>query len=417
MKYTGFLCGAFTTKHNFTADDKWHQIKTDDIERENCSYYYYPEFVNFNYGEEKYSILRYRMNINKTIAVEIGSIDNKKTVNTEVNNITLYQAPFNLCLFSIRIDIDNEYNNISAVVSALRNISGDIEKNNADFSQTALKPIMEVYKKLSPKVTSDNINNLQLCNLIEFGNKLKVFQIASFKTNEWNQIENTDKLLFEMGTMTKVDADGEFSHSKSYFEEITKSRKISIYNNWKALSLFDTFTLIGDNISNNYLKIWMDSYFGAIYISELYVKFFLCRINNDFRINQEKVDNLLKMFDEFEYRCWFNNISYNFLPRLIHQEIRKGIEISEERDYLYQMIQDQNEKKEKDANNIMNKSLFYLAILTSFSVIWDLTSLFNEIFPFETLFGSQIKGFRIVAAVIIFIAITLVIANFFRKIK
>ena len=46
MKYTGFLCGAFSTKGTFVPEEKWKSIITSDADRQLSSNYYYPEFVD-----------------------------------------------------------------------------------------------------------------------------------------------------------------------------------------------------------------------------------------------------------------------------------------------------------------------------------------------------------------------------------
>lgn len=418
MKYTGFLCGAFSTMNNFIAYGNWHCIDIDNAEHEQICNYYYPEFVDFNFGLNNYSIKRYIMNISKEIPIEVGHDENTHNVNTFINNITLYQFPFQLMLFSICIEMQCTDNDVTAVVSNLRNINTICNKNKR-YAETILSPLMEVYRKISPsaKLIINKEDAMCYQRLIEYGNKLKVFQIASIDKPQ-NENFDYEKLLFELGTVAPINSynpEDDFSPSKAYLEKTMKNNCISIFNNWKGLSLFDTFTLLGHNISKGSIENWVNNYFNMIYISELFIKFYLFRLNNDFRINHEHADKLLEEFDEFEYNCWFDHISYNFLPRIIHQSIEKGLEILPEKQKLYKMIERQKDKREQKVEQRMNNLLFYLTLFTTFSMVWDASSLFNEMYPYETYMGSNIEGFRLVSYTLLLVVLLLIILTRFKK--
>ena len=149
MKYTGFLCGAFSSKRNFVAKGEWKEITTSDDDCKLFSNFYYPEFVDFNFGQNEQSIRRFSHGINKTIPVNVK--DN--SVNAEFKDITIYYTPFNLCLFSIRIDMDDEVKNITDTISTLRDIL-NIKKSNPQYAEMVLNHIVEVYKEISDKTLS-----------------------------------------------------------------------------------------------------------------------------------------------------------------------------------------------------------------------------------------------------------------------
>lgn len=418
MKYTGFLCGAFSTKGIFVPEENWKSIVTGDADRQLSSNYYYPEFVDFNFGANTNSIRRFTWSVSTYIPVEVGFGDNVHSVNTYVDNITLYQAPFGLTLFSVRIDLDCTGNDVTAAVSRLRNIDS-IGKANARFAEAVLNPLMSVYRRYSPlaKEIAGTADTECYQRLIEHGNKLKVFQISVIDEIEWDSLD-PDKLLFELGTLAPIgsyDPENDFSPSKAYFDRIMEGNSVSVFNNWKALSLFDTFTFLGHDISEGNLSNWRDNYFGMLYISELFVKFYLFRLNNDFRISHERADKLLEQFDEFEYSCWFDHVSYNFLPRLLHKAMEEGLEILPEKQRLYQMIAQQKDKREKRDDQRMNNLLFYLTLFTTFSMVWDASSLFNEMYPYETYLGSYIEGVRLVSYSLLLVVLLIIILTRFRK--
>lgn len=418
MKYTGFLCGAFSTKGTFVPEENWKSIVTGDADRQLSSNYYYPEFVDFNFGANTNSIRRFTWSVSTYIPVEVGFGDNVHSVNTYVDNITLYQAPFGLTLFSVRIDLDCTGNDVTAAVSRLRNIDS-IGKVNARFAEAVLDPLMSVYRRYSPsaKEIAGTADTECYQRLVEHGNKLKVFQISVIDEIEWDSLD-PDKLLFELGTLAPIgsyDPENDFSPSKAYFDRIMEGNSVSVFNNWKALSLFDTFTFLGHDISEGNLCNWRDNYFGMLYISELFVKFYLFRLNNDFRISHERADKLLEQFDEFEYSCWFDHVSYNFLPRLLHKVMEEGLEILPEKQRLYQMIAQQKDKREKRDDQRMNNLLFYLTLFTTFSMVWDASSLFNEMYPYETYLGSYIEGVRLVSYSLLLVVLLIIILTRFRK--
>jgi hypothetical protein len=188
-----------------------------------------------------------------------------------------------------------------------------------------------------------------------------------------------------------------------------------VFNNWKALSLFDTFTILCHDFNEGNTANYIDNYFGMIYVSELFVKFYLFRLNNNFRLNNQSADKLLAQFEDFEYSCWFENVSYNFLPRLFHRAIEQGLEIIPEKQCLYQMIAKQKDAREKRDDQRMNNLLFYLTIFTICSTVWDASSLFNEMYPYEHYFGSAILGFRIVVFAMLIIFLLLVVVARIKK--
>ena len=418
MKYTGFLCGAFTTKADFKPEGAWLPVDMSEAERKVCSNYYYPEFVDFNFGANENSIHRYSLTVGCNVDVVVGFGESERKVDTYIDNITLYQAPFGLALFSVRIDLECEPNDITAVASRLRGVDSIALKNSA-FAKVALDPVVDIYRTyaLNAPQSVGKTNEALYTSLVEYGNKLKLFQVATVTTEEWSA-GNSDELLFELGTVAPIGSyrpDEDFSSSKSYFDKIMKEGRVSVFNNWKALSLFDTFTIIGHDVSKGNVSNWIDNYFGMLYISELYVKFYLFRLNNDFRIYHKSAGKLLEQFDEFEYGCWFDNVSYNFLPRLIHRAMESGLEILPEKQRLYQMLAQQKDKREKDDDQRMNNLLFYLTLFTTFSMVWDASSLFNEMYPFETYIGSNIAGFRLVSYSLLLVILLLIVITRFRR--
>ena len=103
------------------------------------------------------------------------------------------------------------------------------------------------------------------------------------------------------------------------------------------------------------------------------------------------------------------------MPRLIHRAMESGLEILPEKQRLYQMLAQQKDKREKDDDQRMNNLLFYLTLFTTFSMVWDASSLFNEMYPFETYIGSNIAGFRLVSYSLLLVILLLIVITRFRR--
>ena len=86
------------------------------------------------------------------------------------------------------------------------------------------------------------------------------------------------------------------SSSPEYFGRIMGNNRISIYNNWKALALFDTFTMLGHDVPDWLRQNWIDNYFNMIYVSLLFNKLYLFRLNILFRKRLRKIDRLEREF-------------------------------------------------------------------------------------------------------------------------
>lgn len=419
MKYTGFLCGAFSTGIPMVADGDWRSVVTSDDERAVSSKFYYPEFVDFCFGSNSTSIHRFVMDVEQTVPVTVGYGDTLRQVNIFVPEIAFFQAPFNLALFAIRVDMDACANDITAAVSSLRTVD-NLAQSNAAFAKIVLAPLMRLYRKHAKNAADVVGKDDAACyhRLVEYGNKLKTFQVAVGDAGEWNG-EKSDEMLYELGALAPIGSynpENDYSSSKEYFDNVMKDGKVSVFNNWKALALFDSFTIFGHGISERTVANWIENYFGMLYVSELFVKFYLFRLNNDFRINHKSAEKLLEQFEDFEYSCWFDNVSYNFLPRIVHHSMEKGLEILSEKQLLYQMMAHQKNNREERDNQRMNNLLFYLTLFTTFSMVWDASSLFNEMYPYDIYMGSSIIGFRLVSyALMLIVLVLIMVARFKRK--
>ena len=104
--------------------------------------------------------------------------------------------------------------------------------------------------------------------------------------------------------------------------------KISIFNNWESLCLFDSFTTIGNGVlfSDDNKKTWEDTYF-RVYLFRLFFKYNLYRYNSDLHGNTLQLRN---QFEQFLNQYNLSHISFNFLPNEIFNKIGVALKLDEE---------------------------------------------------------------------------------------
>lgn len=421
MRYTGILCGNFSSRGvRITPseyDAAWQHIVKNSDERNIGHRFYYSKFYDVCFGDKSRAvdgIDRYEY----TIDPERGAVTlqfGEQQYNIQVQRIGIYLCPFDIALFSIMVSIDtDDYDNISRVMFQLRNIMAyDDDASLRPFVNVAVEPIMNFYRTMQGKQCG--VSRYE--HLLLYGNKLKIFQIANLTADEAEE-HFSDWRLHDFGTLSLSTSDAKALNGMSevHFGRIIAENSISVYNNWRALALIDTFTILGIDISESNRCNWIDNYFGMIYLYGLFVKVYLFALNNNYDMGGSSLHRRMisETYDDFETKYYFIDISYNFLPRMINDYVHKALEIDSEKSRLYDRIERQNMIREKRADSRMNRLLFVITSLTLFSAIWDGTSLINEMYPYNEYLSSTAVGFRTVS--LCFVAVVLLIfALTFRR--
>jgi hypothetical protein len=279
-------------------------------------------------------------------------------------------------------------NLISNYINKLRLLTSNNKIFIAGNRLTTLQFIEKhiVYRKLS----RDFITSIM-------GNKLKTYSI----TNLNNDVKDFKNLLFDLATASPIRMDQEYSYfepSEEYSDYIFDRDLISVFKNWHALTLFDSFTVLGSRMENLSLT-WENTYF-FIYIHCLRIKFYLFRINAELSDISSLGRNSKKVRDSFVEYISTNNfsfISYNFLPNIIYQKMHQSLEIQDEVTYLEQKISNISLMFREAMDKRLNNILLLVALLTLSTSILDtstlmikLTSSSEEIFyPFS---GAMLTG-------------------------
>ena len=312
-----------------------------------------------------------------------------------VDRLHLFFFPYGICLFAIEVSYPSgcDLNDLTFAHSLLREVCSYEEQvsDSPSFAYMARwKTVLdapEYLETLRPLLvlcgkSESNQYKSRYSELVYTGNKLKIFQILT-----GNRL--TDSLLYELGTMSPIGCVDNhanyFSPSQDYYDAIMKAYSISVFRNWKALALFDSFTVLRIGGGSEDMRLWRDSYFRLIYMHALYQKTLLFIVNKKFRSDTVfgKYDRLLHDMKDQEHWYAFSNISYNFLPQLIYKSIDTGLEIASERNMLHQYLLQEAERQELTRGNRLGKLILFLTLLTVLSALNDGTSLIRELLDYE----------------------------------
>lgn len=286
-------------------------------------------------------------------------------------NLHLYLFPLGINLVGIEVDDTGvDFDDLTFAHGKLINW----EENIADIEEN-----------INPKSTFMPLTNLlggqKLSSLIKDGNNMKIFQIVQCEDDAPD-----DKLLFEIATFSPINSVGENtsnSHSTEYFKEIMKENSVSTFYNWKALSLVDSFTILGGKGFDSWQ--WENMYYPLIYLRCILEKTYCFSRNNAYRLGQDKdLKELSKEISEMEKYYFYNKFSYNFQPNLVYESMVKGLDVKTEREELSKQIKEKtkqyNEKKKEREERRRNIITLELSVLTVFSIAWDLCSLIKDAF-------------------------------------
>lgn len=334
-----------------------------------------------------------------------------------VRELRLYILPLHVVLFSIEVEQSSEsIKELCSTVRILRNCRR-YGKLSDKWTQYVVRPLKDVCQFLTGNKKASYID------LVENSDRMKIMKIV-WSDEGYEHLEATERrcLLYNLCTAdSKTNETGiQTDETSDYILKTFKSYSLSIFKQWEALSLTDSFTvlyyepmpdgIINMNQNRNKEGIEYDQWswhFRMLYIYALFQKCCLFKLNNNHldvlqqkkSINLQKgalkyliqivrqEDSLLlhltKEMDDFENRYVFNNISYNTFTMELYKSIYKGMQISQERSEVYRLIG--SEQKQFDASNtrILNQVLFLLSLFTLFSAILAACQLIDKIIPFR----------------------------------
>lgn len=333
--------------------------------------YWYPEFRDLLFFKEKETSSKI---LKKSFSQSLTFVKNKdkaknpiSLVEAEICSVELILFPNDLHFFSIELKPkENNIQQIADLIFCAR------EFNKELLDQTELNWVnwIEKYCLNGIQITSNDVNDVVHTDGFS-GSKFKLYTLVDFKETEALKDPHVrDELLYDLGCVSPMNTAGgdySFTPSDSYFEELL-SDKISVFNNYTILPLFDTFTVVGYNLLtfDDYgtkRTSWTQMYF-RIYLYNLFIKY------NLFRYNLDMEHDSVKVRDEFEsFLNTYNlsHISYNFLPNLIFHQHRKSLQIDEELEKFQERINRISQAIQEEQQKRSNLLLGIVGAMTSIS--------------------------------------------------
>lgn len=343
--------------------------------------YWYPEFRDMYFlKQEETSARIYKKVLNEKI--KFNKIINPKTkegipVAATVKEAELFVFKDQLSFFVIDLEIakNSNLNAYSDLTFCARNFDTEIneEKNKTSWVKWIESNILSGTKISAygqeKKVKIDDYS----------GSKFKLYTVLDLE--EELSVETRRELLYDVGCVAKIGSAGggfDYTPSDNYFEDLMVNR-ISVFNNYDILPLFDSFTVIGNRVLDSepthYKNVtWKQTYF-RIYIHNLLIKFSL------FRYNSEMVEDSIAARDKFEE--FLNNynishLSYNFLPNLIHQKQRESLDVESELEKFQERINRISQSIQEEQQKRSNILLAIVGFFTSISSAEPIFSFFEN---------------------------------------
>jgi len=285
-----------------------------------------------------------------------------------VDYIDVFVFPYDIGIFSMKIRVDEDKELSLGLISDLLNMLRALQvKFQVGDNATTMKDFI-----------SDHI--LSAFSLpIEwqtFNPQLKSYTVIDL-ANEMEQKE-LDYLLYDMGNVSPLgSAAGNtmFSPSDEYYSEQMSQNKISIFKNWSALALYDTFTRISVNFPDRF-KTWEYDFYN-VYVYSLYMKTFLYLTNtrlSDVTILNKENEAIRDRFVEFVNDYHHTQISYKFLPDLLKDKMAFALDIPSELDSMEVKISRINQHVQERRQQRMNFILVMITFLSLFSLGRDVAA-------------------------------------------
>lgn len=377
-------------------------------------YSYYKNYINNIFpeiSEKDINIIRHNgflqhltytnciENSEKYKSIEIH-IKKDRKVKFDIEYIDLYLFPHNIGIFSFKLVLHEEYqnlNDISDFSNKVRLLYSNIQLPQE--REVSLKDFFENQILDSVRLDPDwDSYNPQLKSYIQIDLK--------GETDE----ETRNKLIFDLGNVSPLgssEGKGILAPSQSYYNEQLSNNLISIFKNWSALSLFDTFTRISNDFKDEY-RSWEYDYFN-IYIHSLYTKFFLYLTSSklsDVTIVNKETANIRDEFIEFINDELHTHVSYKFLPNLITKKLHNSLGIEQEVERMGTKVLRINEHFQEKRDKTLNIAISLIAFLSVFSSLYDFSEWGISIgYPKELMFPYT----SISVGLIIFIVILILL--------
>ena len=425
-----YICGLFTSNNvvGLTKQlTEWGWEKGNVSVKEAVKEGYYASFQNFMFSKSlSQGCYTFCRQVDKEIPIRNCSV--------HVSEIRLYILPLNVVIFSIEIEQHSDsVKELCSTMRLLRNCRR-YKKLSDEWTQQVVRPLKDACQFLTSNPNASYID------FVENSDRMKTMKVI-WSDEGFEELDAIRRkyLLYNLCTSDyKTSEDGTATdETQQYIIKKTRDYAVSIFKQWEALSLPDSFTVLyydampeGVIVKQKSKKGETEEYdqwawhFRLLYVYTLFQKCYLFKLNDShFEILQNSgaskapgffqrvrqiisqqstpLQQLIKEMNVFENRYVFYNISYNMFTMDLYNNMYKGLQVAQERREIYRLIK--SEQKEADASsmNKLNKILLLLSLFTLFSAILDACQLFDSIVPFDWWLPHKVVGNILVSLLIL----------------
>ncbi len=336
---------------------------------------YYDNFISNVFPEVAENPQRIRHFTKKTfldkpLSIQFNIKGHDRRLDLEYFDLFLFHGGIGIFSFKLspQYELTNHLQDISDLLFTCRNMDSHIKEEGQDL---VFRDFLK--KQIEPSLQLDE-------NWLHFSPQLKTYSIINIDCPQG--YPDYDALLFDLGTIAPIGTalgNSTMAPSDAYYNELISKNKISVYKNWAALCLFDTFTRISCNQEDRF-RSWELEYFH-IFVSVLYNKAFMYSTNaqlSDVTIVNRKTEKLKNEFVEFVNDYHLTHISYKFLPNLLYDRICHAMDIQSEVEQMELKIRRINETFQSKRDRMLNTIITILAFVSVFSVIADFSGLLED---------------------------------------
>jgi hypothetical protein len=352
--------------------------------------YFYPEFRKIMFLDDTNNGISRFVNTNPLkVNLVYGSNEKQKKYSVEILQSEIYCFEGHIGLFSLSINTKPIFNfdDASNITSIIRNFDTNVE-GGGYWHEWVSENVLCGIRLRGENVKADDFS----------GSKFKLYSV--FDIEQENPTDN--RLLFDLATCSPIgSASGliqGLTPNESYYNKILEN-KVSVFQNWEALALFDTFTCIGNGQLQGFnYKTWDYTYF-RIYLYRLFFKYNLYRYNSDIFEEKQSAIKLRNQFETFLNRYNISHVSFNFLGNEIYTRIGKALELDHELDKFRIRItnlSDAIQEERQNKTNILLQIVTVLGGISSVGPVLEGVEHFKEQLGFSTLVFYAIASILVV---------------------
>lgn len=365
------------------------------------SSYYYPTFVKTAFPDASSSHIKSGFHWTLTDPPETRytiSCDEVCSCSFKIEYVDLFLYPEQIGVFALKTVITPSSDR-SITIQDVSNLHFLLRSDRAVISSGADSISLFQHIRTSILFSSDTDLTWTLFgnksirreeNVFSCNNKLKTYCVIETDPDAGRAISQSelDQILFELGTGAKIGTireDGDFAPSKLYYDSIIETDTISVFNNWKALSLFDTFTVVisksqsGEHSTfNNFLNVYLPIYIHVIFLKFIlfYFNLSMSRLDISNRRNLKIRDSFIGITNLFCH----SHISHNFLPNSLLRHMMQSLALESEINEMEKRIDRIGEHINQRNTETINTLLAFMAFIAPFSVLYDVSEWIAKLF-------------------------------------